>query len=461
MGKKIFLFLGIIAFIYLIIVFKDYSSKIDAGAQYQQEIINQLIPETKETVSSSTNSGTTTNFQNPSIMIHAVEWLGKSYTGSFDLTGKGGGKLELLGSQMLFDPDHPDWGLPDIVVSTSHIIKDGINEKPFLSGLFFGRNKDEPYRTYKLTLTNGSVLEMKLYITVFNILIDTSFQSNPQERSREELTYEYPSIYYYPAAASNSRTPLRNIRNEFKNQRYYNLNIVFKIKLNNNMTYVEGFTPSGNKLTNKKPRMAVGALICSEIESSNGLNENRMGVAKGLLRKGSAITFFQKYECNKNESNFRPDSDIGQLLNNAFDFIKQSFSSGSDENKSIFQDEQYFKIPLDQIGTWKSGIINQNKRHDYLYATFLMPIFVIGNWEIQMPEKIAKWANPEKVIKPFSIFDLFPKFGRGLLGKIFSFFVTMLTLLFVIAIIVPKFPEILSKLIGSIARSIISIFNKH
>ncbi|MCP5106268.1 MAG: hypothetical protein GY950_22975, partial [bacterium] len=123
----------------------------------------------------------------------------------------------------------------------------------------------------------------------------------------------------------------------------------------------------------------------------------------------------------------------------------------------IWSRPQYVWIHFDNIGSWSTGnfIIGTRKTADHVIYTFLIPVFVVGEWDVKMPTGLVEF-KPEKpfVAKGFGLADLIPSLGLGKIGKFLVIGLIGFILLFLLGGI---FPPVMT-IFKSILNRIVSIF---
>jgi hypothetical protein len=126
-------------------------------------------------------------------------------------------------------------------------------------------------------------------------------------------------------------------------------------------------------------------------------------------------------------------------------------SSGS--AASIWNKPFYIKIFFNNIGSWKEGwFLNWRKFDDQVTFRFLMPVFVVGSWDVIVPgEIIPKWEPPKPYYDEFTLGSLFPSWGLGFLGKLFSGGALVVVLIVILALLFPSVLSLVNAVIGRIA----------
>ena len=245
--------------------------------------------------------------------------------------------------------------------------------------------------------------------------------------------------------------------------------------------YLHEFSEESNIITtNEVPDMGIGAIQCSRLLSSNIEGEDdRMNLARGILHSGTAITFYPEYKplyshATKEELirlHYDEDSQLPLRLEEMKDDIITSETKEM-PMQTFWNKPQYFRIHFNQIGTWKKSYWykfgKQIKTHDFIDATFTMPVFVLGKWEVIMPSGLAEWKPPEPLVLSSGglggifngIGDLFNIFGKGIFGKFFSTGLLVVAGLFLLFLFFPPFLALFTNFLISMVNSIHTIIKK-
>ena len=78
-----------------------------------------------------------------------------------------------------------------------------------------------------------------------------------------------------------------------------------------------------------------------------------------------------------------------------------------------------YKLFFNNLGSWRSGVFNQDQYHDQVRYSFLMPVFVVGSWNVIPPQEILpEWDPPEPYIKKISLKKLPAVLEDGRCGKV-------------------------------------------
>jgi len=313
-------------------------------------------------------------------------------------------------NSLLYDPDHPIYGLPDIEIKVSLV---NIYE-PKLSGLLALKamgisDKPQPYKIFRKPVYDSTgkklnILEMQLWLTQFKVAVTViSDRDKPQVRPDHESMNAriYPGKWYGDSRRWICINDLRD-RDECNNHRYSDIIFILEVNPNASPWYIK----TGNEQTLKSD-IAVGAVICSEIiKRPENENQIHVNIQKGML----VPLYFEPF-------------DVSQVSALAIDSVS---GVGSEIKKllkmNIWNRKYYMKIHSKNIGSRKTGIL-WNKRifDEQLEFTFLLPLFVVGSWDVQLPwEVIPAMEAPKPYYKSFTISNLFPNWGLKGFGRIFS-----------------------------------------
>jgi hypothetical protein len=372
--------------------------------------------------------GTTDNFEGPQVHIAFLKFFDDHFE------RENGKQMKFFdGNTLNFDPDHPYYGLPNVIAKVSPVRlfdAEKTNLKSLLQSVS-GTNSPQPYKTYRKRIIpsdTGFVIRefgMQLWLTEFNVTVDIL----PERKAppvpvtfQEKDTITFPGKWY---GSSRKSVKLSELREEWKNNRYGDLTLILKIIPDNSPWYYK--TDHG---VNAVPAIGIGAVYCSALKIINETDERRVSPN---IQKGSVLYLHPDYE---------PDSRIVQkdtdqlslesLASGFLDAQKEPVSAGMTDS---FWNKPYFiRLYFNNIGSWREGFLGNRKFDDQVTFTFLMPVFVLGSWDITPPSDIIpEWDPPKPYFREFSLKNLMPGWGLGTFGKILS----LIGLIAIIFILLP------------------------
>lgn len=458
-----FLLVIIFYVILLVIGYKgkqqDYSDS--AKAFNAGKLIKNTLPPDE-----ATELGTSGQFEGPQVAIHALEWMGHSYLESnkrlLDSLNQNGAMLHFKGTQLSFDPDHQNWGLPNLRVNLSSVVPyepEGSIGK-ILKGVLGLRDKNEgPYRVYRKKLLSDNpdyqdkFIEMQLWLTEFKVRVEI-WPDKKSDKPAYANKISYPR-WFYP---SGNRNTLADLKEEFDNYRYGNLNVVFRIVPNNASWYVHTRdTLTGYVVKNETPDIAIAAILCSNLQVGNEEGEKRIGIA---LQTGSALTMYPGYQ---SVTSYNEEIDVQRKLTvKASELIESKKPQAASEQRGgMWNQSQYVWVHFDNIGSWKSGNILTGTRKfaDYVDATFILPIFVVGEWDVRMPSDLVKWIPQKPLeVKGFGFGDLIPDFKLGMMGKVLSGGVGVFIIILILSFFFPPLMQIINLILNGLVTGLGKIF---
>jgi hypothetical protein len=389
--------------------------------------------------------GSTGQFEGPQAHIELLKFHDEI------LNRSDGERLFFDGNTLNFDPDHPFYGLPNLVASVGPV-KLYEPEGGKLSQLLriaAGSREPKPYKIYKKRVRsahpNAPVrsFEMQLWLTEFEVTVGIVPERNdpavPPTREERERT-SYPGYWY---GSSRNQVKLGDLKEEWKNNRYGNVTLVLKIIPNNAPWYVKTALEQ-----NERPDIAIGAVYCSDLVLSREQDEQRISPN---IQKGSVI--FLRPESGSGapeEQSVKFPDDLSSAAQKVFD---ETVGGSSGSAPSIWNKPFYIKIFFNNIGSWKEGwFLNWRKFDDQVTFRFLMPVFVVGSWDVIVPgEIIPKWEPPKPYYDEFTLGSLFPSWGLGFLGKLFSGGALVVVLIVILALLFPSVLSLVNAVIGRIA----------
>ncbi len=331
------------------------------------------------------------------------------------------------------DPDHPMFGLPDIEISVGPVsyyqpeksaleslVKIGIDDKP------------KPYRTYKKRLIVDSLgiqnkfIEMQLWLTSFNVNITVlADRDKPQVDPGDETLNEriYPGYWYKDSRRFISMNDLEH-KEEYKNHLYSDITFVLEVNPNASPWYIKtGHTQ------NEMPDIAVGAVFCDQlIKHPKDENKIHLQTYKGM----AAPLYHKPFDNDHNVS-----SDLDESVQNVLSDLENI------KNENIWNKKYYIKLYSANIGSRQKGFLGTKKFDEQVEYTFLMPLFIVGSWDIQIPSDILpEMEAPKAYYKSLSFKNLLPNWGLSF-GKWLS---SMVILVLFLLVVIYLFPSLISRL---------------
>ncbi len=308
-----------------------------------------------------------------------------------------------------FDPDHHQLYKPDIYVQVvppkPYEFKEK-NLKKFFGYLDGGANEIGPYKTYNkevFTINDDTTISveninMDLWLTTFSVTIASD--SYTKKIRLQDEDHE------------------KRGNKEYQNQRHLPFTIVLKIFPNVSPWYVN----NGSSF-DKKADMAVGAIYCSHIrkwpkdDTDIGVIPREAGVALPLIKQ---------------------DYSVDMTADNYFEL--------EDSDNTVWNKPVYATITFTDFGSYtkKWGLERGDEKITF---DFIMPLFVRGSWDIQIPTEIIPEYKP---IPPYTrkLSDiLLPKWGFKGFGQTISM---MLYLIIGAILLITFFPLLPSIVIGFI-----------
>lgn len=322
----------------------------------------------------------------------------------------------------LFDPDHPFYGLPDIEMKVGPVtyFQPETNGLEKLAGLGLN-SKPHPYKIFRKPVYDSTgrkvnIFEMQLWLTQFRVTLTVvSDRDKPQVNLDDETVKAkiYPGKWYGDTRKFISINDLRD-KEEFMNHRYSDLSFIFEVNPNSSPWYIRG-----NNQHTIMPDIAVGAVVCNQmVKLPEKENQIQISLQKGMM----APLYLEPFE--RNISTIDTDINSLQLVLRLNEYKKFN----------IWNRKYFFRIHSKNFGARQTGILWNKKTFDeQVEFTFLMPLLVVGSWDVQLPwEVIPTMEAPQPYYKSFSIKNLLPDWGIGSLGKGLSGFIILSLALFAI-----------------------------
>lgn len=372
------------------------------------------------------SGGTTGNFEGPQVHLKGIkfhdEFLTKQNLGT---------RLKHMdGVSAHFDPDHSYYGLPDVKISLKDVRLYEMEKGPLSE--FLGLQSDKtpkPYKIYKKRIVNDSLglnntfLVMQLWLTEFDVTIDIRPDRDiPIDISNDEKEKtRYPGYWYGSAEQS---LKLKDIGREHKDFRYGDLSFILEVIPDNSPIYVKT-----NNGISSKADFAIGAIYCKSAQIGNEPDVQRISTN---IHAGMPVFLNNDFEFDKMNTNANKFST--NLETNA----EHILDIKTTDNNFIWNKPYYMKLFFNNIGTWRSGLFNQNQFHDQVSYSFLMPVFVVGSWDVIVPQEILpQWAPPKPFIRQISLRNFLPFWNMGIFGRIASGLVIIILITLGIFLVFP------------------------
>lgn len=442
----ILLFAAII--LYIILIISSGAEEI-ANPEYQtyineyRENLDLKVEETLENKKDynlqykGTSSGSTTgNFEGPQVHLKGIKFHNE-YLTSADL----GSRLKHIdGVSAHFDPDHAYYGLPDVKISIKDVRLYNPHKSSVAEFLQFGNGKPEPYKVYKKKIVGDPIsgknkyLEMQLWLTEFDVTVDIrpdrNIPVNISNDEQDETTY--PGYWY---GSGQKELKLNDLDKEHKDFRYGDLSFILEVIPDKSPIYVQ--TSGG---ATSKPDFAIGAIYCQKSTFGNEPDVQRISTN---VHSGQPLFLNNSPDINQMNTNSYGLSD--KMEANAIKLLELR----SAEDNFIWNKPYYVKLFFNNLGTWRSGLFNQNQFHDQVSYSFLMPLFVVGSWDVIAPQEVLPaWNPPQQFVKKFTLKNLLPLWNMGWPGKITGLLLLGLMAVIVLVIIFPPLLPLIGRMIS-------------
>ena len=354
--------------------------------------------------------GTTGNFEGPQVLLRGIKFHEEF------LTKEDNRLKQIDGVSAHFDPDHPYYGLPDVKISVKDVRLYKPQQGKISEFLGFGATGEpKPYKIYKKSLVSDSLglpvkyFEMQLWLTEFEVTIDIRPDRDiPISISNaEKENTSYPGYWY---GSQEPRRKLKDLKKEHQDQRYGNLSFILEVIPDNSPIYVA----TGDARTSKAD-FAIGAIYCTE-----AIIGNEESVQRISTNVHSGQPLFLNHESGFESMN----ENIGDFSGNMEANADKILNAKMNDPEFIWNKPYYIKLFFNNLGSWRSGLFNQNQYHDQVRYTFLMPVFVVGSWDVVMPQELLpEWDPPEPYIRKISFKNFLPFWKLGFIGKLVSIIV--------------------------------------
>ncbi|MEM9686513.1 MAG: hypothetical protein AAF934_06280 [Bacteroidota bacterium] len=373
---------------------------------------------------SATSQGTTSNFEGPQVLLKGIKFHEEFLT-------KEDRRLKHIdGVSAHFDPDHSHYGLPDVKISVQDVRLYEPKQGSLSKFLGFGAGQTpKPYKVYKKSLISDSLgmtntyFEMQLWLTEFEVTIDIRPDRNIPisiSNSEKENT-TYPGYWY---GSREKQRKLKDLKKEHQNQRYGNLSFILEVIPDHSPIYVR----TGD-ISTAKADFAIGAVYCTEAMIGNEQNVQRISTN---VHSGQPLFLNHEFDFDRMNEN------VGMLSENMELNADKILQAKMNDQEFIWNKPYYIKLFFNNLGSWRSGIFNQNQYHDQVRYRFLMPVFVVGSWDVVVPQEILpEWNPPEPYIRKIGFRNFLPFWKMGFIGKLASVIAIAVIVIMALTMIFP------------------------
>jgi len=326
-------------------------------------------------------TGTLTNFEGPTVRLKGIRFHEEF------LTQQDQRLIHLDAVSAHFDPDHPYYGLPDVLIRIQDV-RPYLPEQEIQRFLASSsRRAPGPYRSYRKQIRvdgRPQELEMQLWLTEFSVTIDVRPDQDVPLRisSREKQQTFYPGYWY---GSDRPQVPLGELGREYQDFRYGQL--AFILEVIPNAAPVYWHTPAGQQAS---ADFAIAAVYCQQAQIGN---EPRVQRISTNIQAGQAVFLNHRDELDKMNTN------LYHLPTLAEEQAQLLLERRATRHDPIWNQPYYLKLFFNNLGSWRSGLFHQQQYHDQVTYRFLMPVLVSGQWEVMPPaEVLADWTPPEPYI---------------------------------------------------------------
>lgn len=372
-------------------------------------------------------------------------------------------------NKMVFDPDLPDRGYPDIVGTLAEPTVFDLNKflkKPLKSyqiskPLNFSLSSSKPVdtQTWK-TKVDGipTKIRMETWLLEFDMVISVK----PASRKNNDLNVD-----------KNLRSrvtgqKVKHMRDERDNYEYGALDIFLKFLPKTQNWYIEN-DAQANSLYNKGD-LNIGIAAVEVIylnPSKNKLNKNQ-GEASVYLEKGGSLaltTDINDFPKRGNKGLRQKDAVISTPQDLKTD-IKGLITDNGMLDPNLFNQPKYAVVTFPNIGTWhkKGGWFTKEQLFsDQIEAKLLIHTFVVGQWQLKRekyvdfeapaPISYVKASTFERALDSAGSFfkNLIPDLGLDFLSYTFWPVIILILILLV-------FPQFFGLLLSGIIKAVRGIF---
>jgi hypothetical protein len=363
-------------------------------------------------------------------------------------------------NKIIFDPDLPERGKPDLLVTVGNVkvfrlddflkdIKLNYKLSKFLSNKL---SAEKPYDTFTWDIRDknnriAKKVKMELWLLEFPVVIRV------QPAADKKRTDHVPDGTRHPVTGAKLDKGA-----EYGKERYGNTTILLKFVPRTSDWYIAGKDKDGLLDPNSKLHIGVAAVECiyRDFEGDpKKAKEKRIGA---YIYKGESLALHSSLEdfgiTDDTKINKEDTRSNVQQLSDSFRGLAQK-KEDIFVNPQLFNNPKYSIIHIVNIGSWNRGDFLKGKRKwaDQITVRFVIHAFVVGEWKVKRPHLIDLVPPDQfKIETPSLLSRLLPSFGLGKIGKFLSAAGLILLGLFILAFIFPPVMFILNRVFKVISR---------
>lgn len=427
--------------------------------QKQDSIISNLNPPESK-MRATGNDAMVSAYQGVEVHIEGLRWKNNWFNSKNDhniLTIEGRNDFDL--NQVVFDPDLPECGKPDLYIDVSepeifrvnNFLEESLNYK--ISKVLGSKlSVERPYETYSWNVRDekGNIskkVKMDLWLLKFSLNIRV------EPAPDDERTDDVKDDTRHPVTKSKL-----NDEPEYDNQRYGNVSLALRFVPKGDSWFIGSVGNNGLLNPNSTPNIGVAAVECISVKFDGDPEEKDTRIGAHIF-KGKSLALHNNVEDFIFKRNAKSSNYVQNVNKQTGDYYK--FANSDQDvglNSGLFDKDKFAIIHLANIGAWEKGsffnIFSSGRKYaDNIKADFVIHTFVVGEWNVKRPH-LVDFEPPEQYYQeqPSLISSLIPDFGLGFLGKIFSG-----TGLIIVGVLVLGlfFPPVLS-LINLVLRVVVS-----
>lgn len=438
---------------------KKYELKTTNAKEREAIVEGLLLPE--KGIDIIKDSARVSHYQGVEVHAEALRWQNRWFRENEDHgINRVGGVNYFDVNKIIFDPDLPERGKPDLLVTVGNVKVFRLDD--FLKDIKLN---------YKLSKFLGNKLSVEKPYDTFTW--DIRDKNNRIEKKvRMELwLLEFPVVIRIQPAADKKRTdhvadgtrhPVTGAKldkgAEYGKKRYGNTTILLRFEPRTSDWYIAGKDKDGMLEPNNKLHIGIAAVECIYCNFEGDPEKEKERRIGAYIYKGESLALHSSLE----DFGITDDTEIKKndarsnvlRLSDSFRELVQKKEDIS-VNPQLFDRPKYSIIHIVNIGSWNRGNFIKGKRvwTDQITVRFVIHAFVVGEWKVKRPTLVDLDPPDRFMIEtPGLLSRLLPSFGLDKIGKFLSAAGLILLGLFILAFIFPPVMLILNKLFKVIFR---------
>ena len=428
------------------------------SATVQDSLIEYLAPQ-DGTIGLKTSESQISAYQGIEVHLDALRWQNRWFDASEHHNVENvGGQVIFDVNKIIFDPDLPERGKPDLLVTTDEVkvFHPASFIEEVLGGYQFSRflgdrlSTPGPYDTYTWNVRDdrdriSQKIKMERWLLEFPLIVRI------QPAPGGERTDVVPEGMRHPVTGGRL-----DLDPEYENQRFGNLTLRLKFVPKSGDWYVAQLDEQGYLVPNQAPHIGIAAVECVSLKFEGDPEEDHEQRIGAYIYKGESLALHTSLDDFGIGGGIRRE-DVSLDVGRASDVYREVARRQGQAylNPQLFGQEKYALVHVVNIGAWRRGnwLVGRREWADQITARFVIHAFIVGEWQVKRPYLQALEAPEPYSLETSSLWSrLLPDFGLGKIGRFFSGAGLFVASILLLAFFFPPVLTIVNTILRAIAR---------